>query len=156
MISLWLKMNCHFTDEEKEACISTIDRLLELANKARREGILSLEEDADTEQKNLFLKYGLEVFMSADIDETRKVLQNLIWADNCTGSELLKRFIILEGLTSIIQGENPRLLEFKLTALLGEKYIISVWENARKESQEAYKMYIKSLEKSIVEPLTTL
>jgi len=61
-----------------------------------------------------------------DATEPRAVedfLQDMILADNRRGSELLSRLMITRGVVSIVNGENPRQIAFRLTAMLGEGYM---------------------------------
>ena len=123
MLELYLKLNCAFTDAEKEACIPVIKRIVELAQKVRMEGLLSLGDELKTEQ-NFFLKTGIGLAVdSIDPETISGILQTLILADNRKGLELLERMIIVEGITEIVNGNNPVAIAVNLAAMLGEEYV---------------------------------
>jgi len=123
MLELYLKLNCEFTDAEKEACIPIIKRIVELAQQTRLKGLLSLGDGLETEQ-NFFLTTGLMMAVdSIDAETISEYLQILILADNRKGSELLERMIITTGILEIVSGNNPRAIALKLAAMLGEEYL---------------------------------
>ena len=123
MLELYLKLNCTFTDAEKEACIPTIKRIVELAQKVRMEGLLSLGDELKTEQ-NFFLKTGIGLAVdSFHPDYIKDFLQAIILSDNRKGSELLERMIIINGICCIVNGDNPRMIALQLAGMLGEEYL---------------------------------
>ena len=123
MLELYFKLNCTFTDAEKEACIPTIKRIVQLGQKVRENGLLSLDDYTKNEQ-NFFLKTGIGLAVdSIDPETISEYLQILILADNRKGFELLERMIITQGVLCIINGDNPRMTGLRLTAMLGEEYL---------------------------------
>lgn len=182
--------------------IELIDQLVGLAEKARREGLLAMEEEA-AQIEDAFLKKGIQLIvdgtdpdlvrsvleielafqeerhragqgifedmgayapafgmigtliglinMLADIDDAEKiapgmalalittlygsVLANLVFLPiagklrSRSNEEVLYRQIMMEGILSIQAGENPRLVEEKLTAFLSPQ------ERNRKDQQ---------------------
>ena len=111
-----------FTKEERDACLPLISLLTDAANTARREGVLALEEWA--EGRDFFTTYLFLLVVDGIMpDLVRKLGQTLIDADGHTGKELLSRMIILEGVLMVQSGYNPRIMEVKLLAMLGEGYL---------------------------------
>lgn len=118
-----LRLDCRFTDDDKKKCKPTIHRLLELSNLSRRSGILALETEMLNEQ-DLFLKTAVELVIDGtDPELIAQILQNLILADDYSGSGLLNRLLIAEGVLALQQGENPRIIALKLLSVLGEGYL---------------------------------
>jgi len=111
--------------EEKEECIPVIERIVELAQKVRREGLLSLEVEIPEEQ-NFFLQKGLQLAVDSIEPETiERLLQGMILADNRKGSELLSRKIIIQGIINIVNGNNPKAIYEILLSMLGEEYLLN-------------------------------
>lgn len=123
MNNLLLKLNYHFTDEDKEKCKPTIIKIIELATIVRRQGILALE-DKVSQEESVFLKAGLGMMVDGwQEEEIRKILEYLILADNYSGFELLSRIIMMEGLMEILRGNNPISIRNILLSILGEQYV---------------------------------
>jgi chemotaxis protein MotA len=75
----------------------TIDRLVELAEKARREGLLSLEQDA-TEDTDPFLRNALQnIADGTDGDELRALLEEEIGSFERAGNQSARFFKALGG-----------------------------------------------------------
>lgn len=75
----------------------TLDRLVELAEKARREGLLSLEQDA-TEATDPFLKNALQnIADGTDGDELRALLEEEIGSHERSGNQTARFFKALGG-----------------------------------------------------------
>lgn len=112
-----------FSKAEKDAMLPVIDIIMKCAETARREGVLALEECAQT-QGNDFLAFAVALVVDGtDPMFVKALLETLISADGHTGSALLERIIITEGVLSIQAGDNPLLIETKLLACLGEDYL---------------------------------
>lgn len=123
MTELLLHLNCSFTQSEKQECVRFIKRIKSLANLARTYGILALEEEMESEE-SFFLKTGISLIVDGtDPVLVKTILQNLILSDKYTGAELLGRLILAEGVLSIQQGENPRIIGLKLASMLGEEFV---------------------------------
>ncbi len=128
MIDLILKLNCNFSDADKEECFPVIFRIIDLSKLARMKGILALELEMENEQ-NFFLKTAIELVVDGtDPKLVKEILQSIIVSGKYSGAQLLSRLIIAEGILSMQQGENPRIVELKLSALLGESYIQQINE----------------------------
>jgi chemotaxis protein MotA len=143
MVDFIIKLNPHFTDVDKEACLPVIDKIVEFATIARSNGLLALELSAN-QAENIFLRTALNLIVDAnDPDKVREMLEHFILADNHSGAELLSRLIILEGVMRIAAGSNPRLIEEGLNMMLGEKYVRRA---AKLRAEEDEKAKIRTLE----------
>lgn len=124
MVNFILSLKPCFTDADKEACKPVITRVMELAEIGRKEGLLMLE-DQIKEEDSFFLKIAIELVVDAvEPDSVKEILQHLILADDYSGVELLSRLLITEGALAIQNGDNPQVLKERLTAMLGEKYLL--------------------------------
>ena len=112
-----------FTHDEREACLPIVDLIVECANVARKEGVLALEEFS-INKGNDFLTFAMQLVCDGyPPDLVKSMLEILISTGNHSGSTLLERLIILDGVLSIQSGENPRIIETKLLCFLGEDYL---------------------------------
>jgi len=112
-----------FTREEKEACLPAIDALVGCCRITRIQGVLALE-DFVHRHNNDFLTFAATLVIDGrDPDLVKGMLQTLISADDHTGSALLERLIITEGILNVQAGESPDLLEVKLLSMLGEDFL---------------------------------
>jgi flagellar motor component MotA len=97
-----------FTTEYKDIVV----RALALSEKARREGLLSLEEDADQEKRDSrdVFEYGLR-FVIDGVDGTfiEKILSNIVRQEKDEDARILKT-MQKEAVLAIYEGLNPRLL----------------------------------------------
>jgi flagellar motor switch protein FliG len=96
-----------------------VKRVLELAEKARREGLLMLEGDLDREKINerVILDYGLKfVVDGTDPQIIEKILGNIIAQEKDEYMRLCKT-IQKEAVLMIQQGFNPQILYFILNSL---------------------------------------
>lgn len=114
---------------KKKECIELIASINTLSERARRMGLLALEDDLD-KIKNPMMKKGLLLV----VDGTDPVIvHNVLYSFMLTcyprGIGLLKAVIILEGVLGIQSGDNPRLLAEKMSAYLGRD--IDLWETYR-------------------------
>jgi len=109
------------TNYRNRNCITFIYRIVELAEIARRDGLLVLDSLMEDE-KNFFIKTGLLMASDGiDSDIIKTVMENLLEINKkeVEGSELMARKIILQGIIDIQQGENPDLILTKLIDILG-------------------------------------
>jgi len=109
-------------DEREE--VSFIKRALELSEKARREGLLALEEYLDIDgiaRRNVF-EYGLPLIIDGwDAVVIKKILDNLIALE----TDPVRKNIAQakqEAILSIAAGDNTRVLLIKLCAYFGEEF----------------------------------
>ena len=145
MLEMILKLNVKFTEADKEKCIPTINKIIELANIARREGVLALELEIEQED-NIFIKTAIEMILDGTAPETvEHILHNLILAESYSGSQLLDRLLVSEGVLAIQKGENPNIITLKLSAMLGEKYILRFKGLAQEEKLRGCFEILKNL-----------
>ena len=117
-IALYDRMHC--SREKKKECVKLIASVISLAEKARRMGLLVLEDDF-AHLKDPFLKKGLQLVVDGtDPVLVRDILSVVMHSSNLKGVKLLKAVIILEGVLSIQSGDNPRIVADKLSAFLGK------------------------------------
>jgi len=119
-ILLWEKTSCSY--KEKQELIPVIDTMVKLAEKSRREGLLSIEDDIDSID-SLFIKKGLQLVVDGtDPEMVRSLLVTLIHAGGYSGVELLRRMIASDGILCIQSGERPEFIRTKLYSYLGEDF----------------------------------
>ena len=128
---------------KKESCVHIIRRIVELAEITRRKGLLALELELPEEQ-NFFLNTAIKLAVDSIYpDEVEKILQNLISAGNYSGVELVERQLIMQGMKSIIYGENPYQIAFGLLSLLGEEYLSRIDQLIKPFNEtDKYKPYV--------------
>jgi flagellar motor component MotA len=106
-----------------------VERALFMSNKARREGLLSLEEELDSEkylQRELF-EYGMRLVVDGtDAPFIDRILTNIINLEQDNDVKTLKT-IQKEAVLSIQAGDNPRIM-----ALLLNSYVNIGIEEAMK------------------------
>jgi flagellar motor component MotA len=101
-----------------ESYVTMLENILNCAEKARREGLLALEEGLDQAkayERDIFV-YGLG-FVVDGIDNTliEKILSNIIAQEKDEYSRILKT-IQKEAVLAIQEGLNPRILFHLLTS----------------------------------------
>ena len=122
-IDFYLKLNCKFTDDEKEECVSVANKMEGICKYGRQKGLLALEDIAKDES-DIFLKTGLYLCVNGTHpSDMTHILQLMILGDESTGVKLLSELLIMHGLQSLMMGVNPRLVKIALFSLLGEKYL---------------------------------
>ena len=130
MQDIILHKNLVFSDDEKQRLLPTIQKILELAQSARKIGILGLEAEVRSETCP-FLATGLELVVDGRAPVfVEKVLRSLILTDEHSPAEILRRIIIAEGVLAIQAGTNPDEIACLLGAMLGQKYIAEITANA--------------------------
>ena len=117
--------------------------MVDFSEKARREGILALDEGIDDNSGIYADLHGMlwdyfKVLMRLVVDGTdASVIENiatyLVSTTNANNDVLLTMMVISEGVLSIQAGDNPRILTERLLSMLG-------WDG-RKECRE----YLKSV-----------
>ncbi|MCL2016992.1 MAG: hypothetical protein FWG68_12170 [Defluviitaleaceae bacterium] len=130
--------------EDKAACVPVIDEIMRLADVARREGVLALEEEGEKAEIPL-LKAGIRLVVDGtDPELVQKILETNILTTGKTGADLLTQLIVCNGVLSIQQGENPTIILAKMFAFLGEDYmdvLAEKLENHQKEHMKIVNQY---------------
>ena len=106
---------------EKRQCMALIAQIVSMANKAKRNGLLSLVQDAE-EASNFLLRKGLQLVLEGVQPHLVKTtLEYYILSGSYTGKDLLERCIIMEGILAIQNGVNPQIIQELLVSLFGEE-----------------------------------
>ncbi len=112
-------------EDERREFAEIARKIVYLADKARREGLLELEEDFDTisvksEKNTLFLKKLLSLVVDGvDNSIIRHVGETYISVDAKSAFEKTCFTAIFDGVLSIQMGDNPRIVAEKLAAYTG-------------------------------------
>lgn len=157
-----MKVDWEFSDRiqcsnaEKIECMALVAEIVVMANKAKRNGLLSLVQEAE-ETSHFLLRKGLQLVLEGvNPQMVEKALEYYILSSNHHGKELLKRCIILEGVLAIQNGVNPTIIKELLLSLFGEdSYEIYEHEFGDKKN-DRLKAFFKKIEKSrAVTPLSS-
>lgn len=115
-------INKEYSSKEKESFVELIKVIINLSNKAYRQGLLSLEDDYPSLNPFL-LRKGTEIIIGGcDVKDLRNILDNYIQAKKYSDAELLENFIIKEGLLLILSGDRDKILFEKILSMLGEDF----------------------------------
>jgi len=134
------KIKC--SKKEKIKCIGIIKKLCYFLEKIRREGLLAVEDEIN-EITDKFFKHGLKLIIDGtDPDIVKNILLNYLYLSNEKGRVLLEKCIILEGLLSIQNGDNPRILTAKLGSYLNDEGYDLDFEN---DYLNDYKIYLEKI-----------
>jgi flagellar motor component MotA len=101
-----------------------VERALKFNEKARREGLLSLEDDADMEKINDrdIFEYGMQLAIDGtDLQIIDGILSNIINQEKDEYICILKN-IQKEAVLSLQAGDNPRILYLKMNSLSDIKF----------------------------------
>ena len=121
-----LHLELKFSDEEKQKCLPTALRMVNLAYMAESHGILALKNEV-TAEDTPFMKMGVDLILEGlTPDVIEKILQLSILSDEYAKTDLLDRLLILQGLTAIAGGYRPFVTAHIIGAVLGEKYISKI------------------------------
>ena len=109
------------SEEEKRQCMALVAQIVSMANKAKRNGLLSLVQEAE-EATHFLLRKGLQLVLEGVQPKLVKTtLEYYILSGRHTGKDLLERCIIMEGVLAIQNGVNPQIIQELLLSLFGEK-----------------------------------
>lgn len=116
------------TGEKKDLIKSVIKTVVTFAEKARREGILALEDDLDDidlgeEQVTDLLKVSFSLICDGHDESTiAEFSRYRIATCSAEGDLKLAMMIAANGSLMIQAGDNPRVLATKLLAMTGDFY----------------------------------
>ena len=106
--------------DEKKECMVLVAEIVSMANKAKRNGLLALVQEAE-ETTHFLLKKGLQLVLEGVNPELVKTtLQYYILSGKYSGKKLLERCLIMEGILAIQNGVNPTIIKEVLLSLFGE------------------------------------
>lgn len=120
------RLQCSYEDKLK--CLDTLKDIIYLANKARKEGILSLEKETHAQYSPL-LKKGIEIILNINSKQDgviKDILFNYIIAGDYKGKDFLEAMIIVNGVIELYNGNNPRLIEKLLLSYFGDEFIKNI------------------------------
>jgi flagellar motor component MotA len=107
-------------EKERRSLESLVDLFCALSEKARREGLLALEEDIGEKGLDPFLALGLKLVLDGATPEVlEETLVTSIFASGLRGKALLARMVAYSGIRSISQGYSPECTRRLLEAYLG-------------------------------------
>lgn len=105
-LSLAAKAAC--SKEDQKSLVPIIKTLKDLGEKAKKKGILALEEE-QAAIKDPFLQMGLQLVIDqSDPEMVRDILDSDIYYNESNGRELLRKILVREGLLRIQSGETAR------------------------------------------------
>lgn len=117
-LSLAAKAAC--SKEDQKTLVSIIKMLKELGEKAKKKGILALEDEQGA-LKDPFLRVGLQLIIDqAEPNMVRDILDSDIYYNESNGRELLKKILVREGLLRIQAGETGRNILLCTKVFLGK------------------------------------
>lgn len=107
-------------EAEKKESMALVAEIVSMANKAKRNGLLSLVHEAE-ETSHFLLRKGLQLVLEGvNPGIVKKTLQYYILSGKYQGKALLERCLIMEGVIAIQHGINPTVIRELLLSLFGE------------------------------------
>ena len=143
--------------EEKERkhgqLLAALHQICNLANIARKEGLLALEEETEKLEKDTSHDY-LRFLITLVVDGTEPELVKSIgltryFCSLWTDYKALTGLMYLEGALAIQAGENPRVIEEKMKVFLPNK----MYDNYCTEQEKEWEKSEKEAEEHIIERL---
>jgi flagellar motor component MotA len=117
------------SEDQKKECNTLIDSMCGMADQARMNGLLALEERLE-EDLPVFLWSGIRMITDGTEWKTiERTLLNLLHAGQLNNLQFVKQFIMIEGLRGIYDGDNPSVLKVILSSFLGEEEVKKALEN---------------------------
>jgi hypothetical protein len=124
-------------EEEKRALAPLIRRFMELDRIARNRGFQALEPELDSIADPLF-SVGLRLVMEGISGEAlEEILATYLLADDRSGWPFLKACVVVEGLLSLAEVDDPALMARKLVAYYGADRALSALQELEEEPQAA-------------------
>jgi hypothetical protein len=100
--------------------MALVAEIVSMANKAKRNGLLSLVHEAE-EASHFLLRKGLQLVLEGVNPEiVKKTLRYYILSGKYQGKAFLERYLIMEGVIAIQHGINPTVIKELLLSLFGE------------------------------------
>jgi flagellar motor component MotA len=120
--SLFERAQC--AASEKTELLTVVRRLVDLAKKAIRDGILALDSVAD--ESDQFTAQALRrIIDGADPRGLQEELRKSLESGPLKGKALLEHMLVSEAIVGVANGVGPVVQELKLHAMLGEKIFFS-------------------------------
>ena len=136
------------SEAEKDECMALVAEIVSMANKAKRNGLLSLVQEAE-ETSYFLLQKGLQLVLEGvNPQMVERTLQYYVLAGKYQGKELLERCVIAEGVLAIQNGVNPIIIKELLLSLFGEDSF-EVYEQRFGDNKNGrLKSFFKKIKKS--------
>jgi len=136
------------SDVEKQECMALVSEIVSMAIKAKRNGLLSLVQEAE-ETSHFLLKKGLQLLLEG-VNPTmvKTTLQYYILSGKYHGKALLERCLIMEGVLAIQTGINPTIIKELLLSLFGEGANETYELEYGDRKRERLETFFKKIEKS--------
>jgi len=136
------------SEAEKKECMALVAEIISMANKAKRNGLLSLVQEAD-ETSHFLLRKGLHMVLEGvNPQMVEKTLQYYVQSGKYRGKELLTRCIIMEGVLAIQNGVNPNIIKELLLSLFGESNYHAYEVEFGDGKNERFKSFFNKIKKS--------
>jgi hypothetical protein len=136
------------SEDEKRQCMALVAEVVAMANMAKRNGLLSLVQEAEDTSHFLLYK-GLQLVLEGVNPElVEKTLKYYILSGRYTGKDLLERCIIKEGVLAIQNGINPQIIKELLLSMFGENSRETYELEFGDEKADKLTVYFKKIEKS--------
>ncbi len=134
-------------EAEKKECMALVAEIVAMANKTKRNGLLSLVQEA--EETSYFLLYkGLQLVLEGvNPQMVEKTLQYYVLSGKYQGKELLERCIIAEGVLAIQNGVNPIIIKELLLSLFGEDSFETYENRFGDNKNDRLRTFFKKIEK---------
>lgn len=106
--------------KEKRECFELVKELRRYASIAHKEGVLPLEQELQKVDDE-FLATSIQMAIDGVTPELfREIQDRRILVDNCKGKELLRRVLITEAFTSILNADSFQVFHYKVLSYLGD------------------------------------
>lgn len=111
-----------------------LEKIIHLSCKARRLGLLSLEDDVETLPSPFMQKCLQFVVDGTDPEILSEIFERTILLSNDTPEKIMENCIIAVGILGIQELYNPRMLRENLQSFMGN-IIVPEYENTNISSQ---------------------
>jgi hypothetical protein len=136
-MNIYEKLECSHSN--KKEVLETLDKVLELSEKVKCSGLLSLEQEIDAVQPEIFKKSIQMLIDGIEPEALREILMNYTLCSGYKGKALLIRMVIIEGILAIQQGVHTLILREKLSSFFGEDFIDDIQKHFGLDSESQLK-----------------
>lgn len=120
--------------------LETFEKMMELTNISRKEGLLSLEETCNKLEdigSNIYLKTMIMLVVDGtDPELVEQLCLSRYFSLNLDGYEGVQYLAMMVGSLAIQAGENPRIIEERLKALIPEE-VVGAFEKKHSQRKKA-------------------
>lgn len=148
-----LQLGLKFSDDEKQECISTAHRIVNLSELAKEFGVLYLEHEVIND--NNYIKLGVNLIVhGVGTEAIETIFQYSILSAGCRGADLLNKLIISQGLISISQGYDSYVVGHIIGAMLGDKYLSDILDKRKNNVELNFNNIIDKYTTPMIESVT--